>query len=112
MASVPTSRWSMMQELDGVLNRNNVAGAGGINIVDHGGQSGALAGPGDAGRQDQSPPLVGDFVENSGQMKIFEGVNGLGNHAKGNGDRSTLAEDIHPEAAQPGNAVSKIHLEG
>ena len=50
-----------------------MVGAGGVDVVDHGGQRGGLAAAGGAGDQDQPAGFIGQFFQHFGQAKLVQG---------------------------------------
>ena len=98
------------EELDRVLDRHDVAGLVGVDVVDHRGEGGRLARAGRSGHQDEAALLAGDLLQHLGQEQLIDGGDLEGNDAEHDADGAALLEDVDAEPAQAGNAVGEIEL--
>jgi hypothetical protein len=62
-----------VEHLDGVLDRHDVDGVVGVDVVDHGRQGGGLARPGRPGDQHQAAGLLGQAGDHRGQAQLADG---------------------------------------
>jgi hypothetical protein len=98
------------EELDGILDRHDVASLVGVDVVDHGGERGALAGAGGPGDEDEPALLAGDLLQNLGEQQLVDGGDLERNDAEDHPDGAPLLEDVDAEPAQPRNAVGEVQL--
>jgi hypothetical protein len=91
-----------VEHLDGVLDRHDVDGVVGVDVVDHGRQGGGLARAGRAGDQHQAAGLLGQAGDHGGQAQLPDGHGPLLDPAQHHPDRAALAEGVDPEAPDPG----------
>ena len=83
-----------------------------VDAIDHRRQRRGLTGTGDAGDQHQPARHVANLLHHFGQEQFVERANLGGNDAKHQSDVAALLEDVHTEAAQPGDAVGHIDFRG
>ena len=100
-----------MQELDGVLDGDDVLGALGVDVVDHGRQRRGLAGARGPRAQDEAALLVADLLQHDGQAQLAHGHDLDGDDAQHQPHRAPLLEDVAAEAAQPGHGVGDVDLQ-
>ena len=98
------------QELDRVLDRDDVAGAVGVDVVDHRGERGRLARAGGAGDEDQAARFHGDALDDLGQHELLDRLHAERDHAEDDADRAALHEGVHAEAAEAGDRVGEVDL--
>jgi hypothetical protein len=101
-----------VEHLDGVLDRHDVDGVVGVDVVDHGRQGGGLARPGRPGDQHQAAGLLGQAGDHRGQAQLADGHRPLLDPAQHHPDRAALAEGVDPEPAHPGPGVGEVGLVG
>ena len=97
-----------VEELDGVLEGDDVDSGGLVELVQHRGEGGGLAGAGGAGDEDQAGLLLDDLAKDGLEL---EGIHGghLGIElADDHGEVAVLAEDIHAEPADALDGVRAI----
>ncbi len=84
----------------------------GVDVVDHGGQCGALAATGGAGDQHQAALFLGDLLEYLRETELVERLDPEGDDAEHHADRAALLEYVAAETAQPRDAVSEVDFLG
>src|ERR1700687_1066776 len=87
-----------VHELDGVFNGDDVLVAFAIDLIQHGGQRGGLAGAGGSGNQDQAARTVAQLRHHEGEIELGEALNLKRNDAENRGDGSALVEDVGAKA--------------
>ena len=100
-----------VEELDRVLDRDHVLGAGRVDVVDHRRQAGRLARAGGAGAEDQAAPLLADPLEHRRQHQLADALDARRDDAEHQAHRAALLEDVAAEAAEPGHRVGDVELE-
>ncbi len=100
----------LMDKLNRVLHRDDVALMGRIPIVDHGGQRGGFTGA--CGADDQYQPAFGhrDVVDDGRKLKLLDGLNFRFDMAEDESDIASLSENIDAEPAQFLVVKGQIHL--
>ncbi len=99
-----------VQHLDRVLDRDDVAFSGAVDVVDHRGQRGRLARAGGTGHQDESTRLVGETPEDLREAEFGDAGALGGDTAQGDSDAATLMEDVDPETADTADRVGEVEL--
>ena len=99
-----------VQHLDRVLDRHDVDGLGLVDVVDHGGDRRGLARAGRTGDQHHAAVLLGQPAHHRGQAERLERRGARQHPPEDEADRAALAEHVHPEAAQAGDAVGEVGL--
>ena len=84
--------------LDRILDSDHVAGPGGEDVVDHGGQGRRLARAGRPGDEDEPLIQAGEPANNHRNAQLIEGRNLVGDQPEGEPDRSSLLEGVDPES--------------
>ena len=85
--SKPISRWLtsgelvLVEDLDRVLDRDDVALTGPVDVVDHRGERRGLAAPGWPRDEDQAALLVGEPPHGLGKVQLTEGP-GMGSTSR------------------------------
>ena len=99
----------VVEVLDGVLDRHDVARARSRDVVEHGGDRGRLAAAGRTHDQDQSLTGLGHLLQDGRQVQGLErwdvGTDPAGDQA----DHAALAEDVDAEAVLPAHLVGEVH---
>ena len=88
----------LVHELDRVLDRDDVGAALGVDLVDHRGQRGRLAGAGRAGHEDEALRLLGELLDDRGKLEVVERADLVGNHADRGARRAPLPVDVAADA--------------
>ncbi len=89
-----------MQNLDRVLNRDDVALTGPVDVVDHGREGRGLAAPGRSGHEDEAALLAGEAPHGLGQVQLTEGA-GMGpDEPEDHPNRAALPVAVDPEATK------------
>ena len=116
--SLPISRWSidaivvLVQDLDGILDRDDVHRLRLVDVVDHGGQRRGLARARRAGDEDQPAVLVRDRAHGIGQPISCERGTAEAELAQDHADRPALAEHVDAEPPDRGHRVGEVDLTG
>ena len=101
-----------MEDLDRVLDRDDVALTGPVDVVDHGGERRGLAAPGRSRDEDETALFVGEAPDGLGKVQLTEGA-GMGTHQpEDHPDRRALAVAVDPEAAEVRDGVGEVCLVG
>jgi len=100
-----------VEELDRVLDRHDVLGAGRVDVVDHRRERRRLPRAGRPGHQDQAASLLADLLENRREEQLAGRQDPGGNDAADEADRAALLEDVAAEAPEAGHRVGDVDLE-
>src|SRR3546814_11039543 len=91
-----------VHEFDRILDREDVAVLGLVDVVDHRRQRGRLARAGRAGHQDQALRLVDQVLEDLRAAQVLEGEHPGRNGAEYRAGAAVLFDRVDPEAGQAG----------
>ena len=114
--SLPTSRWLMIdarsrvQVLDRILDRDDVARLGRVDLVEHRRQRRRLARAGRTGQQDQAALLVGDVVQDGRKPELVERLDRERDRPRNDRDRAALAERVDAEPPERLDRVGEVDL--
>ena len=100
----------LMQDLDGVLDSQDVAATGRVDVVDHCGGGGRLARRGRPGYEQEAAHLIGQRANHGGKTEAFEAGASREHAAGGEGDRATLEKDVEAEAPKTGEREREVDL--
>ena len=92
----------LVQHLDGVLDRDDVAAHRVVDVVDHRRQSRGLARACGAGDEHQAAGLQGELADDLRQAQLLERGDRGRHLTHGDADAAALAVDVHAEAAGVG----------
>ncbi len=99
-----------MQIFDGVLDGDDMAGAGAVDVVDHCCQGGRFPRTGGAGDQHQTALLLADLLEHAGQLQLIEVLHLEGDDTEHHGNGAALPEYVDAKAAQPRHSIGQVDL--
>ena len=100
-----------VQELDRVLDREDVLGAGAVDLVDQRRERRRLARAGRAGHEHEAARLLGEArAETRGQPELLERLDLLRDEAERGADGAALEVDVDAEAREAGDAVREVEL--
>jgi hypothetical protein len=89
LALVDDAELVLVRVLDRVFDRDDVAIAGDVDVMDHRGKRGALATPRGAGDEDQAAMLERHLLDHRRQLEVANGPH-CGNHAQRDADVAPL----------------------
>ena len=89
-----------VHELDGVLDREDVAAPLPVDLVDHGGERGALPGAGGSGDEHEPAGPLGEPGDDGRQAELLEASDVEGDLADHHRDAAALAEHVAAEAGE------------
>ena len=97
-----------VHEFHRVFNRDDVVGAGPVDVVDHRGQRGRFTRTGRPG--DQHQPLVqgAEVADRGRQPQLFEGQDVRGNHTGHHADAVQVAEHVHAETVAGRQRIREV----
>ena len=95
-------------EFNGVLNGDDSQAVLAVEVVNHGGQGGALAAAGGARDQHQPPRLFGNLLDHRWQEELLEGLDCQGNSPGDEAKLPLLVEHVDAESRHFGDAVGEI----
>jgi hypothetical protein len=98
--------------LDRILDRDDVAGARGVDEVDHGGERRRLAAPGRARDEDHALLLLGQVPDRLGEPELLAAEDLVGDLPDRHGRDAALQEDVGAEARESRDAEGEIELLG
>ncbi len=101
-----------MQEFDGVFDGDDVIGAGSIDAIDHGRESGGFARAGCPGDQHQAALLLANAFHDVRKIQLFNRANLRGNYAEHHADVAALLENVDAKTAQARDAVGHVQFRG
>ena len=101
----------LVQELDRVLDRHDVALPLGVHDVDHRGEGRRLTRPGGARHHDEPALEPGEIGDDRRQPELIDLLDLERDHAEGGPDRVPLHVDVHAEPGAPGQRVRHVELE-
>ena len=88
----------LVDELDGVLDRDDVALSGPVDVSDQGRDRRALAAPGGAGHEHQPPVVFAERPNRLRQAQLLEGQVPAQHRAGDDRDATLVAGEVQPEA--------------
>ena len=100
----------VVQELDRVLDRDDVALARVVNVTDDRREGRRLAGAGRARAEDESALRFRKLRDSVRQPELDERRDDTGDQAEGERDRSTLAKAVHSETWEARRRVRDVEL--
>ena len=100
-----------VQELDRVLDRHDVVGAGAVDQVDERGQGGRLARAGRTSYQHEAPGQGGEAGDRIRNPQLIELLDLGGDEPERRADRATLLVEVHAETRVHRNRVCEVELE-
>jgi len=97
-----------VEDLDGILERQDVNGPSGVDAVDDGAERGSLPRAGRTGHQDQPSWGIGHRLDHPWEAQLLEGGTADPHPPQHQADRAALAEHVHPQPPQAGQGVSEV----
>jgi hypothetical protein len=95
---------------DRVLDGHDMRRAGGVDLVDQGGERRALAAA-SRSRDEHEPAFLGrDLFQHLWQQQIVNGCHAHRDDTENHPDRAALLESVAPEAAEARHAVCEVDL--
>ena len=110
LALVDDGELVRVQHLHRVLDRHDVAGARRVDPIDHRRQRRRLPRAGEAGHEQQTLTPVHERTHRRRERQRLEAGNAREHPPQNQADEATLAEGVHPEPAEPGDAVREVGL--
>ncbi len=101
----------IVQELDGVLDRDHVLFALVVDLVEHGGERRRFAGTGRAGHQHESARFVAQVLHDGRKPQCVETLDLPWNGAEYRCHGAALVKDVSAETRQALQAERKVELE-
>ncbi len=98
----------MMQDLDRVLDRDDMTLARGVDVVDHGCESGRLSRAGRAGDENKTARLIGQPPDDRRKPELLHGSAIGGHTAHRHPHAATLLEDVDTESTDPLERVGEV----
>ncbi len=98
------------QVFDRVLERQDVARAVGVSVIDHGRQRRRLARARRAGHQHQAALFHHQVEQDRRELQVLERRDAAADIADDHRDRAALPEDVDPEIAHAAVEIGKIHF--
>jgi hypothetical protein len=99
-----------VQELDRVLDGHDVLFARRVDLVDHRGQRGGLAGAGRARDEHEPTRLLAEVVDDGRQPQVVDRRDDRWDQAEGGAQRRALEVRVDAEAGLAGDRVSEVDL--
>jgi hypothetical protein len=99
-----------MQILDRILDRHDVRGARGVDVVDHRRQGRRLAAAGRAGNEHQPALFRGDLLQHLRQRQLVDRGNAHRDDAEDHPDGAALLKRVAAEPTEPRHAVGEVDL--
>jgi len=90
-----------LDDFDGVFDGDDVVGAGGVEVVHHGGEGGGFAGADRAGDEDEAVVVAEEFFEGFlvlGEAEVFEAADFFRDHAVGARGAVFVKHEVHAAA--------------
>src|SRR5712664_2536263 len=100
----------IVKKLDGVLDGDHVLFALAVDLVQHGGERGGLAGTGRASNEHEATGLVAEPLNDQGQTQGIKSLDFPGNRTKDRANRAALIEAIASETRQVFQSEGKVQL--
>ena len=107
---VDNAAFVAMQELNGILDRENVLVAFRIDLVDHGGQCRRFSAAGRPGDQDEASWLITKLFHDRRQIQALKSLDFKRDETEHGSDRAALCKHVGAEPAQIFNAEGKIYF--
>src|SRR5208283_2499249 len=99
-ALVHQALFVVVEELDRIFDRDHVLFTLGVDLVEHGRQSGGFAGAGRSGNENQAARLVAHVLDDGGQTQCIEALNLPRNGTEHGAHCSPLIENIAAKSSQ------------
>src|SRR5258706_1696908 len=99
-----------MEELDGILDRDDVRFAVLVDVLDHGRERGALSRTGNARDENKSAWLERDFLQNARQIQLIDGASLVRDGAHGIAERPALLIHVAAKAPDARHADGEVAL--
>ena len=96
---------------DGVLDRDDVDGPLGVDVLDHAGQGRRFAAAGGPGDEDESAGQIAELGDAGRYAQFLEAPHRRQKTSDGRGHRAFLHEDIGPETAEIAQAEGEIQFQ-
>ncbi len=109
---VDDARLVPMEDLDGILDRDDVLASRSVDVTDDRGKRRRLARPGGAGDENEAAVLACELLDAGGQAQAGEVGNGARNDAEGERDVAALTKGVQTKARQTGHVVGGVELAG
>ena len=100
----------LVQKLDRVFDTNDMAGAVGVAVIEHGCQRGRLAGAGGAYHQNQAAILECELFQLDRQAQFGKGGDLMADMAHDHTHFAALVVHVDAEAATIGQPDRQVHL--
>ena len=110
LALVDDAALVVVQELDRVLDRDDVVGAGAVDLVDQRRERGRLTRARRAGHEHEAARLRGELVERGRQAELLERGDRRRDHPEGGREALALVVGVDTEAGEPADAVCEVEL--
>src|SRR6202007_1138366 len=101
----------VVQEFDGVLDRDHVLIALAVDFVEHGGECGGLAGSGWSGNEDEPARLVAKPLHDCWGAESVKSLDIPGKGAEHGADGAALVEAVSAETRQVLQPEGKVQLQ-
>ncbi len=101
-----------MDELDGFLNGDDVAGVGAIDVIDDAGQCGGFSGAAGTGDQDKTGAEVAEVFDDGGQAEFFDGEDAGGDEPEDGADAVEVAVIVAAKTGLFIHLVGEIEVAG
>ena len=110
LALVDQAPLVLVQELDRVLDGEDVLLARGVDLVDHGGQRGGLAGARGPGDEHHPAGQGGHLANDRRHAERLERLDHAGDHAERRADGAALQVGVDAHAGGPRDRVAEVDL--
>ena len=100
-----------MKVFDRIFDRDDVAAARAVDVVDHGGKRRRLSGSCGTGHEHEAARFIGDFPNDGEAASIIKGRNAVRNDAKREIDEISLSVNIHAKTTQPFDGKRHVAFE-
>jgi len=100
----------IVEELDGVLDRNHVLFAFGVNLVEHSGERRGLTGTRGARDKDEAARLIAKAANDIRKSQSVESFDFPRNGTEHSANRTALVENVAAETSEVFQAEGKVEL--
>src|SRR6476661_4726695 len=111
LALIDEALFVIVKKLDGILNGDHVLFAFAVDLVQHGGERGGLAGTGRPSNEHEATGLVAEPLDDQGQAQGIKSLDFPGNRTEDRANRAALIEAIASEACQVFQSEGKVQLQ-
>src|SRR5579872_653952 len=111
LALIDDAVFVLMQELDGILDRDDVLVPLAIDLVDHRRERRRFAGAGRPRHQDEASRTIADLFDDRRQSELFESKDLVGDLTVDGGCCAALIEDVRAESRETLDAERNVELE-